>query len=102
MDKSGTNAPYSAQENAYKAAMWGGFALGILGTLLAALFLRGVGIVGHNGDDDILDEETTVRGVVEYQGRDGEGKKAIGRDLALCQTLDYAFSLIPPLFYLKL
>ena len=37
VNKSGTNAPYGAQEDAYKAAMWGGFAFGVLGALLAAL-----------------------------------------------------------------
>lgn len=32
---------------AYRAAMWGGFAFGVLGALLAAVFLRSVGVVGH-------------------------------------------------------
>ena len=66
IDKSGTNAPKPAQLTAYKDAMWVGFAFGmfgmhippflsllvrthldIVGTLLAVLVLRGVGIVGH-------------------------------------------------------
>ncbi|KAI0701230.1 efflux transporter [Cytidiella melzeri] len=33
--------------NAYRAAMWGGFAIGMIGSLLAAIFLRSAGIVGH-------------------------------------------------------
>ena len=78
VNKSGTNAPYGAQEDAYKAAMWGGFAFGVLGALLAALFLRHVGVVGHRKDDvppEGLpeDEETTAYapGEAEFQ-RDGE------------------------------
>ncbi|KAM5539739.1 hypothetical protein V8D89_006552 [Ganoderma adspersum] len=43
----GTNAPKAAQLAAYKGAMWSGFAFGVFGSLLAVLFLRGVGIVGH-------------------------------------------------------
>lgn len=38
--------PFS-QGRAYKAAMWGGFVFGIVGTLLAVIFLRGVGVIGH-------------------------------------------------------
>lgn len=60
VNKSGTNAPYSAQLDAYKAAMWGGFAFGVLGALLAAVFLRHVGIVGHRKGDDVADEERTA------------------------------------------
>ena len=56
VNKSSTNAPYSAQLDAYKAAMWGGFAFGMVGAVLAAVFLRRVGIVGHRPEDDI-DEE---------------------------------------------
>lgn len=41
------HAPRDAQEHAYKAAMWGGFALGCIGAILSAIFLRGVGIIGH-------------------------------------------------------
>lgn len=47
VDNSGLHAPPSVEEKGYKAAMWGGFAFGVLGTVLAAIFLRGVGIVGH-------------------------------------------------------
>ncbi|THH00066.1 hypothetical protein EW026_g2388 [Hermanssonia centrifuga] len=58
VNKSGTNAPYLAQESAYKDAMWGGFVFGIIGALLAATFLRHVGIVGHKeGPKSSNDEE---------------------------------------------
>ena len=60
MNKSGTNAPYFAQLDAYKAAMWGGFAFGVLGSLLAVLFLRGVGIVGHRPEENIDEEKTAT------------------------------------------
>ncbi|EMD33363.1 hypothetical protein CERSUDRAFT_142330 [Gelatoporia subvermispora B] len=43
----GTNAPQPAQLVAYKDAMWTGFAFGIAGSLLAAVFLRNIGIIGH-------------------------------------------------------
>lgn len=49
---SGTNAPKDAQLEAYKAAMWTAFAFGMFGALLAAVFLRSVGIVGHSKQDD--------------------------------------------------
>ena len=62
---SGTNAPEEARFHAYKAAMWGGFAFGMLGALLAAVFLRHVGIVGHSGEDTLasLSDEETVGSV---------------------------------------
>ncbi|TRM64811.1 major facilitator superfamily domain-containing protein [Schizophyllum amplum] len=42
-----SNAPRPAQLDAYHAAQWTAFAFGALAALLALLFLRGVGIVGH-------------------------------------------------------
>jgi len=56
---SGTNAPRFAQLKAYRAAMWGGFAFGVFGALLAAVFLMSVGIVGHTSIDDatLADDE---------------------------------------------
>lgn len=44
---SDTSAPRSAQLSGYRAALWTTFALALSCTLLAAVFLRGVGIVGH-------------------------------------------------------
>lgn len=39
-------APRDAQLSAYHAAHWAGFAFAALGALLAAIFLRGVGVIG--------------------------------------------------------
>ncbi|KAI0251788.1 putative efflux transporter [Lactifluus subvellereus] len=46
VDREGDNAPMEAQLKAYKAAMWMGFAFGVLCTMLC-VFLRGVGVVGR-------------------------------------------------------
>ncbi|KAA1469023.1 efflux transporter [Dentipellis sp. KUC8613] len=61
VNKEGSNAPMDAQLKAYHAAEWMGFAFGICGALLS-LFLRGVGIVGHDNrqnkpSDPAFDEE---------------------------------------------
>ena len=71
VNKSGTNAPRSAQLDAYKAAMRGGFAFGVIRALLAAVFLRHVGIVGHRKEDDTPDEERTAH-VPESEGQKEE------------------------------
>ena len=49
--------------------MWGGFAFGIFGAILAAIFLRRVGIVGHRPEEK-LDEEKTA-----YTYGDDENKE---------------------------
>ncbi|KAI1786595.1 efflux transporter [Ganoderma leucocontextum] len=54
----GSNAPRAAQLTAYKDAMWSGFAFGMVGVLLAVLFLRGVGVVGHRKGDADADAES--------------------------------------------
>lgn len=46
LNAQGDNGPMPAQLKAYKAAMWTGFAFGLLCTILCVIFLRGVGIVG--------------------------------------------------------
>lgn len=44
--------------------MWAGFAFGILGALLAVVFLRGVGPVGHVKEDaKLFDEHENEKGV---------------------------------------
>lgn len=62
VNQNGTNAPSSAQLTGYKDAMWMGFALGMLGTILAVLFLRGAGIVGHRrgGERDSVVSGDTI------------------------------------------
>ncbi|KAI0086514.1 efflux transporter [Irpex rosettiformis] len=80
---SGTNAPPAAQLKAYRAAMWGAFAFGMFGALLAALFLRSVGIVGHSDEDERMlkeDEETSrdekEKGVAEVDDAGSERTRA--------------------------
>jgi len=60
----GTNAPLEAQLTGYRGAFWTAFAMSILGSILAAFFLRGVGVVGDKKSKDgavTADEETGVR-----------------------------------------
>ncbi|RPD69738.1 efflux transporter [Lentinus tigrinus ALCF2SS1-7] len=59
LNAEGTNAPQDAQLTAYKDANWTGFAFAMVGALLAAVFLRGVGVVGHRKSD--ADSEKTAR-----------------------------------------
>jgi MFS family permease len=47
VDASGSNAPESAQLMGYRAAQWTGAGFPFLAAILAAIFLRRVGIVGH-------------------------------------------------------
>ncbi|TBU55746.1 efflux transporter [Dichomitus squalens] len=82
LNAGGTNAPKPAQLTAYKDAMWSGFAFGMFVkrafeadwclcacVLLAILFLRGVGVVGHRkGDSDDESEKTAL----EPEDRDPE------------------------------
>ncbi|KAG6332969.1 hypothetical protein ID866_6122 [Astraeus odoratus] len=48
LDSSGDNAPASASLDGYRAAQWTAAGFPLLAAILAALFLRGVGIVGHD------------------------------------------------------
>ncbi|KAF9223213.1 efflux transporter [Gyrodon lividus] len=47
VNSTGSNAPMSAQLQGYRAAQWTGAGFPLLAAILAAIFLRGVGIVGH-------------------------------------------------------
>ncbi|KAF9219476.1 MFS general substrate transporter [Gyrodon lividus] len=47
VDSTGSNAPMPAQLKGYRAAQWTGAGFPLLAAILAALFLRGVGVVGH-------------------------------------------------------
>ncbi|KAI0327076.1 efflux transporter [Cubamyces sp. BRFM 1775] len=58
VNKSGTNAPRPAQLVAYKDAMWTGCAFGFVGAILALIFLRSVGIVGHRKEPDARSDTT--------------------------------------------
>ncbi|KZT06091.1 efflux transporter [Laetiporus sulphureus 93-53] len=73
----GTNAPRRAQLVAYKDAFWAAFALGIFGTLLSLVFLRGAGIVGHRKG---MDGRSTTSGETvrdEKAQRDMEEKDEV-------------------------
>ncbi|KAG2354796.1 major facilitator superfamily domain-containing protein [Suillus spraguei] len=60
VNSSGTNAPMSAQLTGYKDAQWTGAAFALMAALLAALFLRSVGIVGHNRVIRHVDSDQTM------------------------------------------
>ncbi|KAI0706606.1 efflux transporter [Earliella scabrosa] len=60
VDENGTGAPREVQLTAYKDAMWTGFGFGLVGAILALLFLRGVGVVGHTKGEDESGEQTKV------------------------------------------
>ncbi|OJA19939.1 hypothetical protein AZE42_08044 [Rhizopogon vesiculosus] len=47
VNSDGTNAPQSAQLKGYQSAQWAVVAFALMAALLAAIFLRSVGIVGH-------------------------------------------------------
>ncbi|KAI0781757.1 major facilitator superfamily domain-containing protein [Abortiporus biennis] len=69
----------------YKTAMWGGFAFGICGSLLAAVFLRGVGIVGHRNTDTETKDKSSTDGDVnerleEKRDFDEEGEVGMKGD----------------------
>ena len=93
VNKSGTNAPLPAQLDAYKDAMWGGFAFGMIGAILAVLFLRGVGIVGHRKDtppaehelwhEHERDEEKTVASATASTRASKDVKGGAGLSVAL-------------------
>jgi len=58
-----TDVPVEAELLAYRSASWGAFAFGVIGSILAALFLRGVGIVGNPRKEDAsreIDSEGTI------------------------------------------
>ncbi|OBZ72345.1 hypothetical protein A0H81_07346 [Grifola frondosa] len=75
IDKSGTNAPRPAQLDAYHDAMWTGFAFGILGTVTTLIFLRGVGIVGHQHPPKEEDARSDLTANGDVEKADGEAVK---------------------------
>lgn len=52
--------------------MWGGFAFGVLGATLAALFLRGVGVVGHTQQKSEDEDEGSEKGEGHSNVEDGK------------------------------
>ncbi|KAI0272298.1 efflux transporter [Gloeopeniophorella convolvens] len=73
VDHEADNAPLPAQLKAYKAAMWTGFAFGIVCTMLS-VFLRGVGVVGQKTTS--AEERPTLRSATESATADLEEKKS--------------------------
>ncbi|KAL0949753.1 hypothetical protein HGRIS_009791 [Hohenbuehelia grisea] len=67
VDATGSNAPPQARLNGYRAAQWTAFAFGILATILAVIFLRNIGIVGHEGGPRKYDAEETIIGQEELE-----------------------------------
>ncbi|KAI6037704.1 major facilitator superfamily domain-containing protein [Pisolithus marmoratus] len=60
LNSTGSNAPLAANLKGYRAAQWTAAAFPLLAAILAALFLRGVGIVGHDRHKDARDSEETI------------------------------------------
>ncbi|KAG1736335.1 major facilitator superfamily domain-containing protein [Suillus lakei] len=69
VNSAGTNAPRSSQLKGYKSAQWTCAAFALMAALLAALFLRGVGIVGDKKIIKDVDTDQTV--AVESESKDG-------------------------------
>ncbi|KAF9231330.1 major facilitator superfamily domain-containing protein, partial [Melanogaster broomeanus] len=68
VDSSNSNAPESAELMGYRAAQWTASAFPFLAALLAAIFLRNVGIVGHrrhHARDADSDQTLTVQSPVD-------------------------------------
>ncbi|CDO78203.1 hypothetical protein BN946_scf184701.g1 [Trametes cinnabarina] len=68
VDKAGANAPRGAQLVAYKDAMWTGCAFGFAGAVLACVFLRSVGIVGHQKGEDARSDATVADAAAKHAG----------------------------------
>ncbi|KAH9926528.1 efflux transporter [Amylocystis lapponica] len=69
VNQNGTNAPAPAQLHAYKSALWTGSAFGFAGSLLAAIFLHSVGIIGHRAASG---EETKIEPAERERSASGE------------------------------
>ena len=59
VNAAGSNAPQSAQLSGYRASQWTAAAFCLLAALLGAIFLRGVGIVGHRKHENSSEETMT-------------------------------------------
>ncbi|KAI9056752.1 efflux transporter [Trametes sanguinea] len=60
VNKAGSNAPRPAQLVAYRDAMWAGAAFCFFGSILAFVFLRGMGVVGHRKEKDARSNVTAT------------------------------------------
>lgn len=71
--KPGEVVPQEAELLAYRAAEWGAFAFGIIATLLAAIFLRGVGVIGARHGKPKIDAEADK--TIELEPMEGHAKE---------------------------
>ncbi|KAF8553993.1 MFS general substrate transporter [Imleria badia] len=60
LNSSGTNAPSSAELQGYRSAQWTSAAFPFFASLLAAIFLRKVGIIGHSRHAEQDPSEQTI------------------------------------------
>lgn len=72
VNASASNTPREAQLNGYKAAQWTAFTFGALAAILAMLFLRGVGIVGHQDQLETDKAVTFAESVSDLESRGEE------------------------------
>lgn len=70
-----SNAPAAADLKGYRAAQWTSAAFALLAAILAALFLRGVGIVGHERRREPRDSDETI--AVLHRSQDTAREKPI-------------------------
>ncbi|KAI0750334.1 major facilitator superfamily domain-containing protein [Daedaleopsis nitida] len=89
-----SNAPREAQLVAYQDAMWTGFAFGLFGAILAAVFLRGVGVVGHREGKKEPGSDSTVNDVEPKREDQQPPVRWIHLFRALCPSVTAAGSFI--------
>ncbi|KAG2340747.1 MFS general substrate transporter [Suillus weaverae] len=69
INSAGTNAPRSAQLKGYRSAQWTCASFALIAALIAALFLRGVGIVGDKTIIKHVDSDQTT--AAQSESKDG-------------------------------
>ncbi|KAL0952456.1 hypothetical protein HGRIS_006724 [Hohenbuehelia grisea] len=85
VDHTGAGAPDAAMLNGYKAAQWTAFAFGMIATILAVIFMGGVGIVGDRKESttEETDSEATMS-ITDGQSGDLEkGRNTPGAESAV-------------------
>lgn len=75
LNSDGSNASAAAELEGYRAAQWTAAAFPLLAAILAVLFLRGVGTVGHDRRRIARDSEETI--TVLHQSLEAAGKKPV-------------------------
>ncbi|TDL21101.1 MFS general substrate transporter [Rickenella mellea] len=73
-------APAPAQLKSYRAAQWAAFAFPIFGAVLAVVFLRGVGVVGHKEPSGkVVDVETSNGSPNEEQANSARNSHEVAK-----------------------